>query len=447
MTGKRIINVVLYLVLCMICLQTRTGEANSGLTKIKATLSKFGKNENSQIQQLGTFLQSKQGRTHSNTLTKALDTIGDSLDGFTAGDIISKTQSALGIISSISQFIPKAGPIISVVADVFSQILGIFGAASEESMEDVVKRVINDALGKFDESQIRAKSHGVARMYGQSLSYLKVAPGKKLRTHEIAALASNVPVYQGVTFIGLLESKIKEYARKRDTTSGNRALFYTNLYVHLATLRSCVLLQMYTVVLSAGHSPHVASAIKRVIDRDNLTNRRFVKIFAFPEYDMAFMYIQLVPSKQKLLQRYMKAHQYSLKYFTPSNRQYRFENSKYRGYYMYSVSWGKFKVTKNKNHAAKFTFQSTGNEGYYYIRVNDGWSWVIMKALLGNRLKRYWSRPGSDGVWKILPFKNGDYMMTASHQIGVYPYMTSGHWVDGPWNKNTVLDTMRWRLV
>ena len=136
-----------------------------------------------------------------------------------------------------------------------------------------------------------------------------------IQKHEIAALAANVPVYTGVEMLGMLSSKVYDNAKNSDKVQVERAIEYTKLYVTLAVLRHALLLKLYSVVRTSGHSDWTASSIHRTMKHQGEFDQRFIKIVVDRPLSRAMFYSIFNPSEWPTISKFAREKGYTFEQF------------------------------------------------------------------------------------------------------------------------------------
>lgn len=403
--------IAVFFILSVLTAETHAVIRNSvtrSLSKISTRLSSFGKNVQSKVTKITDFLDSEKGSEIVDTVSSSIETIGGAVEGLTSSDVLSIVGSSMEMISTITTLIPVVGPLVSAVFSLIGSIFGCLGGT--EDIGSIVKRVIEEALHNYDESELRAETVGTMRVYRISQAYLNSVENKQMNEHEVAALASNVPVHSGVKFLGFLSHKIKENSEEKKKTQVLRAAEYTQLYVILAAMRTAILWEMYSVVRQAPNSDWTASAIKRVAEAEQLHDKDFLQFLAKPVYSNAVFFSYFRISDWPVTKNFIcRLGIHFVPYF--GTKQYLFRNDAYKNNRFLAFESGDvvvyYKVTSN----SKFYLDpiSAQNNVYYIRSAKYPDEYIYMGAFA---LIRRGSKPGNEGKFKIIKLENGMYAIS-----------------------------------
>ncbi|CAC5364867.1 unnamed protein product [Mytilus coruscus] len=255
-----------------------TTSISRSLGKIKSSLKPSQNSAREQLGKIEKYLKSDDGL---DTISSTIESVGNAAPSLTSGDVTEIVSGALDIMSSVTTLIPVVGPIIS----------------------SIFTKAIDEALRKFDDSNLRAEAFGTAKVFGVSLAFLDGTTD--IQRHELSALSAHVPIYTGVRFLGILQSKITESSKSHDNQQVKRAIEYTRLFVKLSVLRSSVLWKMYITVKQAGHSLSTAKGIQNVIQSMKLKDKEFLTFLTKPTYHQAIFFAHLKPSELPEVSKYL----------------------------------------------------------------------------------------------------------------------------------------------
>nr|P58762.1 RecName: Full=Toxin CqTX-A; Short=CQT-A; Short=Toxin A; Flags: Precursor [Chiropsoides quadrigatus]BAB82520.1 CqTX-A [Chiropsoides quadrigatus] len=203
----------------------------------------------------------------------AIGSLSTAVGKFQSGDPAKIASGCLDIlvgISSVLKDFAKFSPIFSIL----SMVVGLFsGTKAEESVGSVVKKVVQEQ----SDQELQEALYGVKREYAVSKAFLDGVRNETsdLSPTEVSALGANVPVYQGVRFIAMVVQRIKN-RKPRTESEIKRVLSMLELFTDLCSLRDLILLDLYQLVATPGHSPNIASGIKEV---SNLGREEYKKVF------------------------------------------------------------------------------------------------------------------------------------------------------------------------
>nr|A7L035.1 RecName: Full=Toxin CfTX-1; Short=Toxin 1; Flags: Precursor [Chironex fleckeri]ABS30940.1 toxin-1 [Chironex fleckeri] len=203
----------------------------------------------------------------------AIGSLSTAVGKFQSGDPAKIASGCLDIlvgISSVLKDFAKFSPIFSIL----SLVVGLFsGTKAEESVGSVVKKAVQEQ----SDQELQEALYGVKREYAVSKAFLDGVRNETsdLSPTEVSALAANVPIYQGVRFIAMVVQRIK-YIKPKTESEIKRMLTMLELFTDLCSLRDLILLDLYQLVATPGHSPNIASGIKEV---SNLGREEYKKVF------------------------------------------------------------------------------------------------------------------------------------------------------------------------
>lgn len=272
------------------------------------------------------------------------------------------------------------------------------------------------------------------REYSLSQSYLQAFEnGKPMTPHEVATLASNVPVYRGVKFLGKLASKIKSNADRNERTQVLRAADYLQLYAGLAAIRSAIFWEMYSLLRASFHSSRVADGIKRAAESEERQDKEFVKFLEKPEYKRAIFFAYFNPSQWPVTMKFMA--KYGLGYqklnFLSHGEHY-LRPQKWTNWYMMmgGGAAGFMKGSRSLNSQSKFYFDTISSDDNTFFIRNVRWStwYVIMNSDVNGICRGWGSKPGKNGQWKVIKFSDGRYMLSPLSSLDRFIYMKNDAW-------------------
>ncbi|XP_052100938.1 toxin CfTX-A-like [Mytilus californianus] len=363
----------------------------------------------------------------SNAISPTIEAVGDAAPSLTSRDVTEIVSGALDIMSAVSVLIPKVGPIISSILTVISALISaIGGSGSQTDIGSVVKNAINEALSRFDDSNLRAEAFGTSKVFDVSLAYLDGITD--IKQHEVSALSAHVPIYSGVRFIGILQSKIMESSTSDDKQQVKRAIEYTRLFVKLSVLRSIVMWKMYITVKQAGHSVSTAKSIQSVIKTMKLRDKNFLRFLTNPSYSRAVFFAHLNPSELPEVSKYLNKCQLAFQNLAFLGERYHsLRTQKWSRWYAYmdDDKHGSMIGSTNLNNQGYFYFETISSVDNTFYLSSAKWSewYVYMKDNDGGTLNGWKGNPGSSGQWKIIRLYDGYYMLSPKKWLNWFIYM------------------------
>lgn len=392
------------------------------LGKIKSSLKANQRLAREQLGKIEKYLKNEDG---SNAISSTIEAVGSAAPSLTSGDVTEIVSGALDIMSSITALIPVVGPIISSIFTVISALVSSIGGSGMD-IGSVVKKAIDEALRKFDDSNLRAEAFGTAKVFGVSLAYLDGITD--IQRHEISALSAHVPIYSGVRFLGILQSKIIESSKSHDEQQVKRAIEYTRLFVKLSVLRSTVLWKMYITVKQAGHSVSTAKSIQNVIQNMKLKDKHFLTFLTNPTYQQAIFFAHLKPSELPEVSKYLDKCQLAFQNLAfLGGRAHHFRTQKWPNWYAYmnNDAYGSMTGSTVLNDQGYFFFDTISSvDNTFYLRSVKWPKWyVYMKNDGEGKLYGWKGNPGSSGKWKIIRFSDGYYMLSPEKWLDWFVYM------------------------
>ena len=407
---------------------------------IRSNMASAGKNVGWKVDQIYNYLDSDAGSSEAQKVASSIEGIGGAISSLTSDDPVDIVSGTLDMISSIAPLIPVGGQVIGIVFSLIGTIFGAIAGAGGEDVGSVVAREIEKALNKYDDSELKAEADGTKREYRNSHAYLATMEGDTpIMEHEIAALAANVPVYQGVKFLGKLANKVEQYTKYSDPNQVKRAIEYMQLYVILAVMRTSVLWEMYALVKAAPNSDFTAAAIRRVIASEDDNDNQFLRdILLEPDYEQAIFFAHFNPSQ--LPQTYTFIRKKAIPYQRHDylvNGPHHLRPEKWTNYYMFMKgnSIGNMAGTTTLDDQSRFIFSPKSYvDNMYYIKSAKWPDWyVYMNGDSKGYCRGSTSKPGYEGQWKVVQFKDGKYMLSPRKWPNWFIYMdSSAHgWIRG----------------
>nr|QNH72486.1 toxin candidate TRINITY_DN19888_c0_g3_i2 [Ceriantheomorphe brasiliensis] len=206
----------------------------------------------------------------------------------TKDDPVSSIQAGMEIVASFAMLFGPHGQAAAAGLSFISAFLSLFGKGKNkpEPMEKIVKRQVDQALEEFYERTLSDEVSGTLTDFQLSKSFLDGVRSetKTLSDTEANALASHVPVYKGVKFMGILAGQIEDI--KKDNPYGGskvkKCLKYIELYSQLATLKTEILIEM-AALLPDSHK-NIRNGIHNVITSLYKSQKEMMKFLYESDY-------------------------------------------------------------------------------------------------------------------------------------------------------------------
>ena len=398
------------------------------LNQISTSMSSAGKNVQTKVGQIRNYLESDTGSDQVEAVGSAIETIGGAVSSLTSDNTMEIVSGSLTVISAVSSFIPVVGPIVSVVFSLIGTIFGAIAGGGGEDVGTVVRREIERALNNYDDSQLRAEAAGTIRVYRISHAYLASQGGDApINEHEITAISANVPVYNGIRFIGMLAQKVREKSHSTDREQVKRAMQYLQLYVTLAVMRSSLLWELYALMKAAPDSDWTADAIKRVAVAEDDHDKNFLSFLLEPEYSQAIFFAYFNPSEWPQTRVFMEKKDlaYPLDHLDDYDRCLR--PDRWTNWYLYMMNndVGLMAGTTTLDAQGLFYFETISREdNIFHIRSKRWPAWYVYMRDRRDGFCRGWEGvPGPAGEWKVIRFKDGKYMLSPKRWPNWFIYM------------------------
>ena len=434
MGGLRKYQITTCLVLALLTLEINgkiKPSTKKSLQKIKTTLTKTGKNVQARVDKLSRYLDSAEGGSQMEAVSSSLETIGGAVSSLTSGNTVKIISGTLDVISAATSLIPVGGPIISTMFSLIGTIFGAIAGGGGNDVGTVVRKEIERALNKYEDSELKAEGLGTFRVYANSHAYLaRKEGGDPLNKHELASLSSNVPVYHGIDFLGKLVYKVEENVKSSKPVQVKRAMEYVQLYVTLAVLRSSILWEMYALVRTVPDSSFTADAIKRYVKKEEEQDEAFLNFLLKPDYSQAVFFAYFNPSEWPQTMAFMgkKGLKYQRLDHLVRGKHY-LKPQKWMNYYMYmkNDAMGTMAGTKSYSTQSLFYFDPISLEdNLFYLRSYEWPSWyVYMKSDVEGYCRGWYGEPGPQGEWKVIRFNDGRYMLSPRKWPKYFIYMKS----------------------
>ncbi len=180
-----------------------------------------------------------------------------SIDKFESGDPIEITIGVLDILAEVSQFAALTGPqgmiVAAVVGPVCTIISSLLGAGREEQVEsdeDMLKRVITEALSVSKFQDLKDTSAGVTKELNERMSEVKIFldTADQLGSRDRDRIVSDTYTYAGAEFLGKLKNHIQRDYVTDDHSVANRTAVLITAYASVVFVR-CQYLYMLSSLI------------------------------------------------------------------------------------------------------------------------------------------------------------------------------------------------------
>lgn len=155
-------------------------------------------------------------------------------------------QGAVEIIASVASNFGPMGQLVSMGLGFVSSLLGLFGKGPKPTpLSEVVRKQIDEALGKYRDHELTTKAKGLITALGESKAYLDgfASSGKQMNKGDVTLASTRVPVKEGGLFIGRLYHEIVGMLDKDNPDDAHKCLKYIELYVQIVVIRDMILTQ------------------------------------------------------------------------------------------------------------------------------------------------------------------------------------------------------------
>ena len=192
-------------------------------------------------------------------VSEVLNEVIDSVGSVTSDDPLAIVQGSLQIASS---FVSLAGPVGGVIGGIFSvaaNFLTLFMTVdSTPTLEETLTKIIEQALKKYEDSEIKSNANGHKRIIQNCKGGLdRLIPlNKSASEGELAAIHGTCFPKELTHFLGYMEEKIKESAKDASKPGDTeiepqeRAMQRVRIYTDMGGLRDLILIQLlsyYTI--------------------------------------------------------------------------------------------------------------------------------------------------------------------------------------------------------
>lgn len=207
-------------------------------------------------------------------------------------------EGILAVLYGISRLNPLDNLIISKVLSLASSIMHAF-LTDGNKVSVAVRKSIESAMDHSADSE-RIKDNTVTA-YQNSFAFL-INEGP----FEEENIANEMPIYRDVEFLEILTGKIEENRESRDNLEALRAIEYTNIYVKLAILRTCMLEILHTAVKQIHDKERLATRIKQIIIDNQNKDKTLLTFLTKPDYSLKLVSVAAYPSPLPLVNHYLE---------------------------------------------------------------------------------------------------------------------------------------------
>lgn len=193
--------------------------------------------------------------TVAGATASTVQSAADAVDKLSSGDPAQVAIGVLDILTEMTSLCALAGPegaiVGMVLGSVFSVIGGIIGIFSrgdeeeEEPLEDMLKRVITEALNTQTAADLKSTAAGVTdEMCRRMSTIVRCCLCEEISVPTLTHISADGYLYCGVEFLGKLEFYIKEQCEETTTPQSVAVLLAS--YVKISAIR----IQMLMMVAS-----------------------------------------------------------------------------------------------------------------------------------------------------------------------------------------------------
>ena len=162
-------------------------------------------------------------------------------------DPVGAVQAAITMVGSLAVAAGPMGMIANVALNFVSGLLSLFGAGGkkQKSVGEIVREQIDEALDEFADRTLMQEAEGMMGMFDVSKSYVDslVKHKRKLTVNEANMIATSVPLWQGLKFMGKLSSIILNLVKENKVDSSRKLLKYIEVYANVAVLKDMILME------------------------------------------------------------------------------------------------------------------------------------------------------------------------------------------------------------
>lgn len=207
-------------------------------------------------------------------------------------------EGILAVLYGISRLNPLDNLIISKVLSLASSIMHAF-LTDGNKVSDAVRKSIESAMDHSANSE-RIKDNTVIA-YRNSFAFL-IDEGPS----EEENIANEMPIFGDVQFLEIITRKIEEKRESRNKQEALRAIEYTNIYVKLAILRTCMLEILHTTLKQKHDKEQLAKRIKQIIIDNQNKDKTLLTFLTKPDYSLKLVSVCAYPSPLPLANHYLE---------------------------------------------------------------------------------------------------------------------------------------------
>lgn len=277
----------------------------------------------------GEFRKQREGAAAKgkiDTRTKGIDIAGDtvttfieSYDAFKNGTSTEKAKAAFDVIGDASQLLALTGPQGKVAASVIGSVCSILGAifgtmskqGEAESTEQMLERVIEEALAAESFAQLKDQSYGMLdrmKQLVQILDELSCSPDG-LSEDEKHLISDFDAFLMGTGFLGALKSRISSEMSKDEESAAERAAKLISCYVQISSTRTQLLFRLACLWFENGGDRLGAIAIRQCSSQRSDSRKFLGHFLEAPTEKNHLVYgklhTYLVPMEREILEAFL----------------------------------------------------------------------------------------------------------------------------------------------
>ncbi|XP_047145950.1 uncharacterized protein LOC101235957 [Hydra vulgaris] len=258
-------------------------------------------------------------------IAESISGVGEGLTqlvgGISSGSWQDMLLGGLSIVGTLASLAGPMGAAISTILSLVSMIFGLFGGSqeAEESHEEMLKRVIDDALNRARADELRAEAEGLKKAISSIRNSINQFREENSITENQATELYN-QAFRGLNFFGLLKFQIDKYCDcavenpsdeekiRKAKESSDRCLEFLNLYAELSILRQLLIADMASLVGSVGLNSTAINLLS-LTEKEKISDKEIILFLLDPlnNINQRFCIAQYfgVPDKYPTLQAYL----------------------------------------------------------------------------------------------------------------------------------------------
>lgn len=351
-------------------------------------------------------------------------------------NVMQKVYSAFNAMEPVAV---TACPIAGVILRIGSQYLT---TPSSDNLASTVEQQIQKVLRNSVDQKIEQEAESTISKFRISQAFICAnKQDHHVNDHEVAAIASFVPIYEGVAMLHTLKREIKNLSVSKMLEDVKRAMRYLELFSVLQAFRLYLLMQTFTLIKGNLNSKFTANALFRVIENEMKTVRDSLKFLSAPSYEHLLFCVNFNLSEWPNTQEFLEGTYtpYQLHDYLESGI-YTLRTEKWQSHVMTMSSsflgWCEASKTSKATDQSKFKFEAVSLADSTFRIRSCKWPsfYVVMSYFLsycrGSKAK------DPQGEWKIVRFEDNKYMICLARWPDKFMHMrfTSSGSIDGKRN-------------